>query len=66
MQRALYTAAAGMASRQLAINTIAHNLANMSTTGYKHRRAEFQDLLYQTLRDAGAKASATTVVPAPL
>jgi flagellar basal-body rod protein FlgG len=66
MNRALYTAAAGMSARQLSIDTIANNLANLSTTGYKRRRAEFQDLIYQTLRSAGAPTSATTRAPAPL
>ncbi len=66
MQTALYTAASGMAARQLAISTIANNLANLSTTGYKRRHAEFQDLLYQTLRAAGAQTSATTQAPAPI
>ncbi len=49
MLRALYTAASGMEAQQLNIDTIAHNLANVNTTGFKLRRAHFQDLLYQTI-----------------
>jgi flagellar basal-body rod protein FlgG len=47
------TAAAGMMAQQLNIDTIAHNLANVNTTGFKKSRAEFQDLMYQTLRASG-------------
>lgn len=62
--RALSTAATGMEAQQLAVEVIAHNLANMNTTAFKRQRAEFQDLLYQTLRQPGAASSdAGTVVP---
>lgn len=54
MNRALRTAAAGMAAQQLNVDTIAHNLANVNTTGFKKSRAEFQDLMYQTLKAGGA------------
>ena len=47
MLRALYTAASGMEAQQLNIDTIAHNLANINTSGFKQRRTQFQDLLYQ-------------------
>jgi len=53
MMRALWSAASGMLAQQLNIDTISHNLANVNTTGFKKSRAEFQDLLYQTLRPAG-------------
>ncbi len=53
MNRAMRTAAAGMLAQQLNIDTIAHNLANVNTTGFKKSRAEFQDLMYQTLRASG-------------
>jgi flagellar basal-body rod protein FlgG len=47
--RALWSAATGMKSLQLAIDTISNNLANVNTTGYKKQRTEFKDLLYQKL-----------------
>ncbi|KAB2953792.1 flagellar basal-body rod protein FlgG [Heliorestis acidaminivorans] len=52
MIRALYSASTGMKAQQLNIDTIANNLANVNTFGYKKSRAEFQDLLYQNLRTA--------------
>jgi flagellar basal-body rod protein FlgG len=57
MNRALRTAAAGMLAQQLNIDTIAHNLANVNTTGFKKSRAEFQDLMYQTLKAGGGSVS---------
>ena len=53
MNRALRTAATGMLAQQLNIDTIAHNLANVNTTGFKKSRPEFQDLMYQTLKATG-------------
>ncbi len=53
--RALYSSAAGMYSQQLNLDVIANNLANVNTTGYKKAKIEFQDLLYQTIRPAGAE-----------
>lgn len=50
MIRALYSAASGMQAQQLNIDTIANNLANVNTVGFKKGRAEFQDLLYEQLR----------------
>lgn len=66
MIRALYSAASGMTAQQLNVDNIAHNLANANTVGYKTRRAQFQDLLYQTLVAPGASASQQTVVPTGL
>jgi flagellar basal-body rod protein FlgG len=66
MLRALYTAASGMEAQQLNIDTIAHNLANINTAGFKLRRAQFQDLLYQNIRQAGASNTATTEIPVGL
>jgi flagellar basal-body rod protein FlgG len=66
MLRAMYTAASGMEAQQLNIDTIAHNLANINTSGYKLRRAQFQDLLYQNIRQAGASNTATTDIPVGL
>jgi flagellar basal-body rod protein FlgG len=66
MMRALYSAASGMAAQQLNVDNIAHNLANANTVGFKMRRAQFQDLLYQNLVQPGAAAGAQTVVPTGL
>ena len=66
MLRAMYTAASGMEAQQLNIDTIAHNLANINTSGFKQRRAQFQDLLYQNIRQAGAANTATTEIPVGL
>ncbi|MCK4305675.1 MAG: flagellar hook-basal body complex protein, partial [Candidatus Eisenbacteria sp.] len=65
MLRALRTAASGMTAQQLYIDLVAHNLANVNTTGFKKSRASFEDLLYQTLRPAGP-GEGDTQVPAPL
>jgi flagellar basal-body rod protein FlgG len=63
--RSLSVAATGMMAQQLHVEVISNNIANMTTTGYKRRRPEFQDLLYQTHRSTGAQSSDQgTVVPA--
>lgn len=62
--RSMNIAATGMQAQQTQVDTISHNLANMSTTGYKRHRAEFQDLIYQDLRRVGTNSSdAGTIVP---
>ena len=62
--RSLDIAATGMLAQQLNVEVISNNIANMTTTGYKRQRAEFQDLLYQDLRRVGSESSdAGTVVP---
>lgn len=62
--QALRTAATGMAAQQLNVDVISNNIANMNTIGFKRQRAEFQDLLYQTLEAAGAQSSDQgTIVP---
>jgi len=62
--RALGIAATGMRAQELNVSVISNNIANMSTTGYKRQRAEFQDLLYQTQRSAGINsADEGTIVP---
>ncbi len=62
--QALRTAATGMAAQQMNVEVISNNIANMNTVGFKKQRAEFQDLLYQTLRQAGAQSSDQgTIVP---
>ena len=55
--RALDTAATGMAAMDLKVQVIAGNMANISTTGYKSQRAEFQDLIYEHVQRVGAQAS---------
>src|SRR5664279_2796102 len=66
MIRALYSAASGMKAQQMNVDNIANNLANASTVGFKARRAQFQDLLYQNFIQPGAAAGAQTVVPSGL
>ena len=66
MIRALYSAASGMTAQQLNVDNIAHNLSNANTVGFKARRAQFQDLLYQSLVQPGAAAGAQTVIPSGL
>ncbi len=62
--RALRTAATGMEAQQLNVEVISNNIANMNTVGFKKQRAEFQDLLYESLVRPGAQSSdAGTVVP---
>jgi flagellar basal-body rod protein FlgG len=63
MLRALYTAATGMQAQQLNIDVIANNLANVNTNGFKKSRADFQDLLYQTLRAPGTPTTNNTQSP---
>lgn len=63
MLRALSTAATGMEAQQSRIEIIANNLANVNTAGFKRSRAEFQDLLYQTMRPPGAAAVGGLFVP---
>src|SRR3954464_7967779 len=66
MIRALYSAASGMTAQQMNVDNIAHNLANANTTGFKSRRAQFQDLLYQSVVQPGAAAGRQSVVPTGL
>jgi len=61
MIRALYTAASGMSAQQMNLDTIANNLANSSTTGFRQLRLEFQDMVYQNLVTPGAAQSQSTV-----
>ncbi len=62
--RALKIAATGMSAQQLRVETISNNLANMSTTGYNARRAEFSDLHYQQVSRPGTvNAADGTVLP---
>jgi flagellar basal-body rod protein FlgG len=66
MIRALYSAASGMAAQQMNIDNIANNLANANTNGFKERRVQFQDLLYQNYVQPGAAAGSQTIVPSGL
>lgn len=62
--RALHIAATGMSAQQTRVDVVANNLANMSTTGYNARRAEFADLHYQQATPAGTVSAADgTVLP---
>jgi flagellar basal-body rod protein FlgG len=66
MLRALYTAASGMQAQQTNLDTIANNLANSSTSGFRSSRMQFQDLIYQNIIMPGAAASQQTTVVAGL
>jgi flagellar basal-body rod protein FlgG len=61
MERSLYTAATGMNAQQYNLDTIANNLANVGTTGFRSNQARFQDLLYQTLKAPGSPIGASIV-----
>lgn len=63
MVRSLWTAASGMNGQQSNIDTVANNLSNVNTTGFKKQRVEFEDLLYQTVRTAGTPATEDTLTP---
>ena len=63
MVRSLWTGASGMIGQQHNIDTISNNLANVNTHGFKRMRADFEDLIYQTVRTAGTPATENTVVP---
>lgn len=58
--KALNTAATGMAAQEMNVSTIANNISNINTTGFKKGRAEFEDLLYQTITEAGSRSSNDT------
>lgn len=61
--RSLWTATTGMAAQNLNMDVIANNLANVSTSGFKKSRADFQDLLYQIMKVPGSPTSADTMSP---
>ncbi len=63
MIRALWTSATGMQAQALNLDVISNNLANVNTSGFKKSRAEFQDLLYETLTPAGTSSSQDSQVP---
>ena len=51
MNRAMRTAASGMMAQQMQVDSIANNIANVNTTGFKRNRLNFRDLLYRTMRE---------------
>lgn len=63
MLRGMWSAASGMAAQQTQIDIIANNLANVNTISFKKSRAEFQDLMYQTLNQAGARTAEGNEIP---
>jgi len=66
MDKALRIAATGMYAQKLHLDTIANNLANVNTTGFKKSKVEFQDLLYQTFRPAGTTEGEGATIPTEL
>jgi len=64
--RALFTGATGMQAQQINVDVIANNLANVSTIGFKKSRADFQELLYETIIPAGAPSAAGNEIPTGL
>ena len=66
MINSLQIAKTGMQAQQTQLDVISHNLANVSTTGFKRNRAEFQDLIYQNLRQVGAQTTEENQLPTGL
>jgi flagellar basal-body rod protein FlgG len=66
MMRSLWISKTGMEAQQTQLDTIAHNLANVGTNGFKRGHAVFEDLIYQNLRQAGANSSEQTQLPTGL
>ncbi len=61
MIRALYTAASGMSAQQLNLDTVANNLANSATAGFRRMRLQFEDMVYQNLITPGSPNTSSTV-----
>jgi len=61
MIRALYTAASGMNAQQANLDTVANNLANSATSGFKQRHLQFEDMIYQNMVTPGSAASQQTI-----
>ena len=66
MFRSLYTAASGMEAQELNLDNIANNLSNSNTAGFRRRRVQFEDLIYQSLVTPGAQSTQQTIIPAGL
>jgi flagellar basal-body rod protein FlgG len=63
---ALWIAKTGLDAQQTRMGVLAHNLANVNTTGFKRGQAIFEDLLYQNFRQVGAPTSDDTILPSGL
>lgn len=63
MMKSLYTASTGMKAQQTNMDVIANNMANVSTTGFKKGRAEFEDLLYDNVKEPGAATGLNSISP---
>ena len=63
MIKSLYTSSTGMKAQQTNMDVIANNIANVSTNGFKKSRAEFEDLMYQTVKEPGSASGANSVSP---
>ena len=66
MSESLWISKTGLDAQQTKMSTIANNLANVGTTGFKRSRAIFEDLLYQNVRQVGSQSSQTTLLPSGL
>ena len=66
MDASMWVAKTGLDAQQTRLNVISNNLANVNTTGFKRDRANFEDLLYQNIRQAGGQTSLTTQAPTGL
>lgn len=66
MIKAMRTAASGMSAQQMNVDTIANNLSNVNTTGFKRSKIEFQDVLYQNIKQAGTASAIGTQNPVGL
>jgi flagellar basal-body rod protein FlgG len=66
MFRSLYTAASGMEAQELNLDNIANNLSNANTSGFRSRRLQFEDLIYQNIITPGAPNTQQTIIPAGL
>ena len=66
MNQALWVAKTGLDAQQMRMSVVSNNLANTNTTGFKRDRAQFEDLLYQQLRQPGGSTSAQTQLPTGL
>ncbi|MCB2030895.1 MAG: flagellar basal body rod protein FlgG, partial [Rhodoferax sp.] len=66
MINSLWISKTGMEAQQTQLDVISHNLANVSTTGYKRAQAVFEDLMYQNLRQVGSNTSDQSQLPTGL
>lgn len=66
MDTALWAAKTALEAQETRLTVISNNIANINTSGYKRSRADFEDLLYQNVRQAGAQSSQQTTIPSGL